>query len=73
MSWGNTRWPVSVLWVVYREVELWAYVRRGDGVVCFCFGGWSPCVEGGGVVRGVVRSVTAPTELLLHSILKHHQ
>ena len=40
-------------------------------MVCFCFGGWSPCVEGGGVVRGVVRSVSAPTELLLHSVLKH--
>ena len=40
-------------------------------MVCFCFGGWSPCVEGGGVVRGVVRSVSAPTELLLHSVLQH--
>ena len=43
----------------------------GGGGLCFCFGGWSPCVEGGGVVRGVVRSVTAPTELLLHAVLQH--
>ena len=47
MCWVNRRWPVSVWWVVQREVELWAYVRWGAvsvsvlWVVTLCRGRWS--------------------------------